>query len=191
MVKMLQKQYPTIGICGLDCGLCPRYYTEGTSRCPGCCGADFFNKHPGCPFITCGVKKKNIEVCSLCNEFPCSKFDGWDASDSFISHKISNSNLNLIKQHEIENFFEQQTKRIKLLETMIKNFNDGRQKSFYCLATALLSISDLETSLNKARHTIRTEGINFDDVKVKAKILKGFLNDYANREGIELKLRKK
>jgi len=188
---MVQKQYPTIGVCGLDCGLCPRYYTEGTSRCPSCCGADFFNKHPGCPFITCGVKKRNLEVCSLCDEFPCSKFDGWNANDSFISHKISISNLNLIKQHGIDIYFEQQTKRIKLLEAMIENFNDGRQKSFYCLAAALLSIVDLETSLNKAEEKMKTEGIYSDDVKAKAKILKGFLNDCANREGIESKLRKK
>jgi hypothetical protein len=32
------KKYPTIGVCGLDCGLCPRYYTIGPSRCPGCAG---------------------------------------------------------------------------------------------------------------------------------------------------------
>ena len=51
------KKYPTIGVCGLDCGLCPRYYTIGPSRCPGCAGPDFFNKHPSCSFITCCVKK--------------------------------------------------------------------------------------------------------------------------------------
>jgi hypothetical protein len=26
--------HPTIGCCGIDCGLCPRYYTDGPSRCP-------------------------------------------------------------------------------------------------------------------------------------------------------------
>jgi hypothetical protein len=38
------KIYPTIGACGLDCGLCTRYYTVGPSRCPGCCGPDSFTK---------------------------------------------------------------------------------------------------------------------------------------------------
>ena len=29
------RRYPTIGVCGLDCGLCPRYvYTAGTSNAP-------------------------------------------------------------------------------------------------------------------------------------------------------------
>ena len=42
------------------------------------------------------------------------------------------SNLNFIKEHGIETFAELQKKRIKLLEIMIKNFDDGRSKSFYC-----------------------------------------------------------
>jgi hypothetical protein len=68
------KKYPTIAVCGLDCGLCPRYYTEGPSRCPGCAGPGFFDKHPSCSFITCCVKKKGLEVCAECADFPCAKF---------------------------------------------------------------------------------------------------------------------
>src|SRR4030043_2461389 len=93
------KEYPTIGVCGLDCGLCPRYYTQGTSRCPGCGGPDFFNKHPSCSFITCCVKKKNLEVCAECSDFPCSKFKP-DAeyqqlkeSSSYPSNKVVMLNL--------------------------------------------------------------------------------------------------
>ncbi|TET26129.1 MAG: DUF3795 domain-containing protein, partial [Dehalococcoidia bacterium] len=55
MDKYPLKKYPIVGACGLNCGLCPRYYTQGTSRCPGCCGPDFWQKHPGCAFITCCV----------------------------------------------------------------------------------------------------------------------------------------
>jgi hypothetical protein len=58
------KAYPTLGCCGLDCGLCSRYYTVGTSRCPGCCGPEFFDKMPSCAYITCCVKKKGLEVCA-------------------------------------------------------------------------------------------------------------------------------
>ena len=71
------KAHPTLGCCGLDCGLCPRYYTVGASRCPGCCGPGFFEKHPSCGYITCCVKRKNLEVCSQCDEFPCSRFAPW------------------------------------------------------------------------------------------------------------------
>jgi len=175
------KKYPTIGACGLDCGLCPRYYTQGPSRCPGCCGPDFFSKHPSCSFVTCCVKKKNLEVCADCNEFPCPKFgsEGENSYDSFITHRKTVFNLNFIKEKGIERFIEQQKKRIKLLETMLNDYDEGRSKSFYCLATALLSIESLEKSLNNVEKS--------DNIKIRAKNLKKILNEI----GVELKLRKK
>ena len=59
----------------------------------------------------------------------------------------------------------------------------------YCIATALLLITDLEKSLKRSDQKIKTDKIGLDDVKTKSKILKEFLNDFAAREGIELKLR--
>ena len=189
------KIYPTIGCCGLDCGLCPRYYTVGSSKCPGCCGPDFFNRHPSCSYITCCVKKKKLEICAQCDEFPCSKFESWLVDggeyDSFLTHKKAHHNLNFIRKHGIEEFIEQQRKRIRLLETILKNFNDGRSKSFYCIAATLLPITDLEISLNKTKQKIEADKIRLDDFKTKSKILKGFLNNFAAKKRIELKLRKK
>ena len=104
------KTYPTIACCGLDCGLCPTYYTKGPSRCPGCCGPDFFNKHPSCSIITCCVKNNKFETCAQCNEFPCQKLKDWDEYDSFICHRVSLTNLNLIKKKGLEEFFKQQEK---------------------------------------------------------------------------------
>ena len=195
MSEQLIKTYPTIGCCGLDCGLCPRYYTVGSSRCPRCCGPDFFNKHPSCSYITCCVKKKKLEVCAQCDEFPCSKFESWLVNgpeyDSFLTYKKVYPNLIFIRKHGVEKFIEQQTKRIKLLETILKNFDDGRSKSFFCIAATLLPIKDLETSLNKTEQKIKADNIRSDDIKTKSKILKEFLNNFGAKEGIELKLRKK
>src|SRR3989304_10020198 len=147
------KTYPTIGCCGLDCGLCPRYYTVGSSRCPGCCGPDFFNKHPSCSYITCCVKKKSLEACAQCDEFPCSKFESWLETggeyDSFLTHKKAKPNLDFIRTYGLERYFEQQSKRIELLEKMLKNFDDGRSRNFYCIAATLLQIANLEASLEK------------------------------------------
>ena len=187
------KVYPTIGCCGIDCGLCPRYYTVGSSKCPGCCGPDFFNKHPSCSYITCCVKKKKLEVCAQCDEFPCKKFESWLINggkyDSFLTHKKAHYNLNFIREHGIKEFIEQQKKRIRLLETTIKKFDDGRSKSFYCIAATLLPIPDLESSLSRADQKAKANKIRLDNVK--AKILKEILNNLAAKEGIELKLRKK
>jgi hypothetical protein len=101
------KKYPTLGCCGLDCGLCPRYYTVGSSRCPGCCGPDFYSKNPGCGFITCCVKKNNLEVCGECYDYPCQRFNDWlknNAYDSFLTHKKIGTNQDFIKKHSLEVF---------------------------------------------------------------------------------------
>ena len=186
------KIYPTIGVCGLDCGLCPRYYTVGPSRCPGCCGPAFFSKHPSCSFITCCVKKKNLEVCAECSDFPCSKFKSDEEyqqlkeSSSYPSYKKVMPNLNFMKEHGIEKFVGQQEKRIKLLETMIVNFDDGRSRSFYCKSAALLDLTTLENSLDEAIQKIKTDNIKPNDTKTKAKILKGILSGIALKEGVEL-----
>ena len=177
------KKYPTIGVCGLDCGLCPRYYTKGTSRCPGCAGPDFINKHPSCSFITCCVKKKNLEVCAECSEFPCSKFKSYEEYQqvkdfsSYPPYKKVIPNLNFIKEQGIEKFIEQQKKRMKLLEMMIEDFDDGKSRSFFCKATAFMDIAKLEKSLDEANKRIKTDKIKPNDIKIKAKILKEILNE--------------
>ena len=185
------KTYHNIACCGLDCVLCPTFYTQGPSRCPGCSGLDFFNKHPSCSIITCCVKKNGFETCAECNEFPCSRLKDWDKYDSFICHRISLSNLNLIKEKGIKEFIKQQKKRIELLEHVLKNFNEGRSKSFYCIATALVPIKDLEQALKNSEERIKKENINFNDLKTKSKILKEYLNESAKNYSLKLKLRKK
>jgi len=142
------------------------------------------------------VKKKNLEVCAECSEFPCSKFEGWtedgeEVYDSFLTHRKAMPNLNFIKEHGLEQFARQQKKRMELLETMLQHFDEGRSKSFYCIATALLSITNLETALNEAGQEIGAKKIGADDIKTKSRTLRGLLNDLAVREGIDLRLRKK
>jgi hypothetical protein len=185
------KDFPTIACCGLDCGLCPVYYTKGPSKCPGCCGLDFFNKHPSCSIITCCVKKHHFKTCAECDEFPCSKIGKWDKYDSFISHRVSLMNLRLIKENGLKQFLTQQKKRIELLKNMLEDFNEGRSKSFYCLATALLSIKDLERVFKKTINKIQEEGIDLKDLKTKSKMLKENISKLAKEKSVELKLKRK
>ena len=86
-------------------------------------------------------------------------------------------NLNFIREYGIEQFIEQQNKRIKFLETMIDNYNDGRSRSFYCRAAALLDLKDLKGSLEKAIQKIRSDNIKPADTKMKARILRAILNE--------------
>lgn len=185
------KKYPTVACCGLDCGLCPMYYTKGPSKCPGCCGPDFINKHPSCSIITCCVKKRNFETCAECSEYPCSKINKWDKYDSFISHKVSLLNLEIIKEKGIEQFLTQQKRRIDLLELMLEEFNEGRSKSFFCIATALLPVDDLEKGLKESKRQIKAEEIDAKDLKAKSKVLRDNFTKLANSKSIELKLKRK
>lgn len=176
------RKHPTVGVCGLDCGLCPRYYTQGKSRCPGCGGPDFFNKHPSCSFITCCVKKKGHDVCPECSDFPCSKFKTDEeyqqmmGSSSYPSVKVVGLNLAYIKEHGVDKFIEQQNERIKFLEMMIAVFDDGRSRSFFCQAACLYQLTALESALDEAIQKVKVEDIQQEDLKAKAKILRGILN---------------
>ncbi|MFX1237732.1 MAG: DUF3795 domain-containing protein [Promethearchaeota archaeon] len=185
------KEHPTIACCGLDCGLCPTYNATGKSKCPGCGGPLFSEKHPSCSIITCCVKKKNFETCAECKEFPCPKIRIWDQGDSFISHKKTLINLRTIKECGLDVFLEQQKKRMTVLQELLNQYNEGRSKSYYCIATALLSIPALKKALKEAQQKTRDENMNLNDVKARASIIKDHLNEAAKKEGVELKLRKK
>ena len=188
------KAFPSIGCCGIDCGLCPRYYTAGSSRCPGCAGPGFYEKHPSCGYITCCVKKRNLEVCSQCDEFPCSKFESWLGNpeyDSFVTHQRIRPNLEFIRTQGLESFMEQMAKRMALLQTMLESYDDGKSKSLYCIAAALLPPAGMEESLRRAEQRIKQDDVKLADVKTKARILRSLLDDCAARTGVELKLRQK
>jgi hypothetical protein len=137
------------------------------------------------------VKQNNFETCAKCEIDECSKLKDWDKGDSFICHRKSLFNLNFIRDNGIEAFLDQQNKRISFLEKMLKEFNPGRSKGFYCIATALLSISELETALKNSERKIKESDINLDDLSSKSKLLKKFLDDSAQNDGIELKLIRK
>lgn len=181
------KQYNTIGCCGIDCGLCPRFHAKGESACPGCGGPNFKEKHPSCGFLTCCAIKHGLEVCTECEEFPCSRFDAErQGYDSFVTHQRVFPNQDAVKQVGICCFLEQQAQRIAMLKDLLAQYDDGRSKGFYCLATALLPIESLE----KAR-TNADQFHSASDVKTKCKALRAELDLIAREMGIELKLRSK
>lgn len=79
---------------------------------------------------------------------------------------------------------------MKLLETMIENFNDGRSRSFFCKEVALLDLTSLESALDEVIQKIKIDNIKPDDIKIKAKILKSILNEITLKEGVELAKKK-
>ena len=149
----------------------------------------FPRKHPSCSFITCCVKKKGLEVCGQCAEFPCPKFKSGEEyqqteSSSYPPARKMLSNLRFMKEEGIEPFISRQRKRIELLEVMIDRCDDGRSRSFFCRAAALLDPQSLKRSLETANKA--TAGRGTSDVGHRAKVLRGILAEAAFGEGVEL-----
>lgn len=181
------KKYDSIGCCGIDCGLCPRFHTNGASACPGCGGLNFKEKHPSCGFLTCGVIKKGLEVCSDCIDFPCKRFESEkNGYDSFVTHKKVFCNLDYIKKEGIDKFIEQQKIRIDILNNFLQNYDDGRSKSFFCLSTALLPLD----TLMEIHGFVNEQAIN-NNLKSKCKQLRDLLTSAAETLDIHLFLSKK
>jgi Protein of unknown function (DUF3795) len=179
------KQQTTIGCCGIDCGLCPRYHTDGPSACPGCGAANFKDHHPSCGYVTCCVTKRGFETCADCPDFPCSRFDAErKGRDSFVTHRKVFDNIEDIRQNGLETFMNQQRQRMDILLNLLDNFNEGRSKSYFCQACALLPISDLEA----LKDTLPTIPAGLD-IKAKNKLIRSLIELLAVQRGLDLKLR--
>ncbi len=181
-------EYPEIGICGLSCRLCPNYHTEGESKCGGCKSA--YRMGAGCPFITCAVKKKGLEFCWQCAESDaCEKWrkhrEASREHDSFVCYQKLEANIAFIRQHGVAAFQETQQNRERLLDEMLRDFNEGRSKRYYCVAATVLEIEELETALAQAGEN--STGLAIKD---KAKVLHAILDEIAENRRYCLRLRK-
>jgi hypothetical protein len=143
-MTVIIKKHNTIGCCGIDCGLCPRFNSKSVSACPGCGGMNFKEKHPSCVFVTCCVIKNGLEVCSICTGYPCHRFDPERyGMDSFVTHQKVFANLEFIKRTGIDCFIDQQKIRMNILNDFLASYNDGRSMSHFCLSCTLLPLEKL------------------------------------------------
>ena len=166
------KAHPTIGACGIDCGLCPRYNTKAASRCPGCAAPGFLELGgQWCKMTRCAVRDRGYETCAECDEFPCYRFAGWDEADSFVSHLKSLDNLRAIRESGLQQFLDVQQARMGLLEAMLREFEDGRSKSYCCRAAALLPLAVLSEAVEQARRSVEEDGIADAGRKSRAQAL--------------------
>jgi hypothetical protein len=181
------KRYSTIGCCGIDCGLCPRFHIKGESVCPGCDGLNFSEKHPSCGYLTCCVTRNRLEVCSECNEYPCKRFESErKGTDSFVTHKKVFLNLDFIKNNSLERFIEHQNIRIRILKDFLETYDDGRSKSLFCMACALLPLERLQ----EVQHFMKNSTTSYT-CKDRNTILKNKIQMIASDTGTILKLRNK
>jgi len=185
IVMKYKRTYPLFSACGLNCGLCPRYYTDGDSRCPGCGGENFSEKHCSCSILPC-IQSKGLEYCYLCDDFPCKKYDKWD-KDSFITHKNMMKDSEKAKTLGISVYKKELNEKVKILENLLTNYNDGRRKSFFCLAVNLLELNDVKNVLKQIKKETKSDDLT---IKEKSSIAVELFETIAKEKNIILKLRK-
>ena len=183
-MKYKLRSNPQFSACGLNCGLCPRYYTDGPSRCPGCAGEGFTEGHCGCSILGC-CERHGVEYCFQCDEFPCPKYDGVDQSDSFISHKNQFIDLDKAKQN-LEAYEAELNEKVAILQDLLAHYNDGRRKNHFCIAVNLLEPEDVKAVVAE----IRAQTNSDDPIKEKAATAARLFQDMADQRDISLKLRK-
>lgn len=183
-MKDYRRAYPEFALCGLNCGLCPRYHADGPSRCPGCGGPGFHLKHPSCAVVTCARNHGAVEFCYECAEFPCPRFSGPNTRDSFITYRNVPADLVRAKRSGLKAYRKELDRKIEILRLLLKNADDGRHKGFYCLAVNLLGLPVLERMVKTIEAQMKARG------PVDAKAAVEILEAAAKKKGIELKLRK-
>jgi len=181
-------KHPTVGICGLSCVLCPRYQTDAAGRCYGCKTESRMSA--GCPFITCAIKKKGVEFCWDCDEnTTCDKWhkhrEHGRTRDSFKCYQTLERDIKLVLEQGVHALVQSQNEREQLLKRMLEQFNDGRSKSYYCIAATVMDAGDIRQALSEANR--KSGGL---DAKASAKLLHGILDKIAAEKGYLLELRK-
>ncbi len=176
------RPYPLFSVCGLNCGLCPMHIGN---YCPGCGGG------PGnqpCKIARCSQQFGDIDYCFECAQFPCDKYDGIDQYDSFITHRHQLKDLERAKRIGIEAYTAELEEKMQILRYLLNNVNDGRKKSFYCLAANLLALKDVKTAVEQIKAKTCANNLSQQE---KAALAAGIFETIAADRGIVLKLNKK
>ena len=185
-MKYKNRTYPLFSACGLNCGLCPRYHTNGSSKCPGCAGVGFSLVHPSCGVLSC-CQRKEMEYCFLCEEYPCKKYDGADSFDSFITHKNQFCDMEKAKQSGIETYQIELDEKMQILESLLRHYDDGRRKNFYCVAVNVLPLQDIKAAIQQIDCKIDWEM----SLKERAAAVVRLFEEIAKKQKISLRLRKR
>ena len=187
-MKYSNRQYPLFSACGLNCGLCPQYknYSDGKFKCPGCAGEGFSEAHPACGVLSCS-QKKGVEYCCDCDEYPCKRYNGADLSDSFITHKNQLKDFDKLKAIGLDAYKAEIDEKMNILEILLNNYNDGRRKSFFCVAVNLLDLCDIKAVMNRIAAGTTPDST----LKEKATVAASLFIEMADTKAVSLKLRKR
>lgn len=186
-MEIYTRANPLFSLCGLNCGLCPRYHTQGKSKCPGCGGKGFHLLHPSCAVITCSKKHGAVAYCFQCSEFPCKRYIAPSKTDSFITDRNVTSDIRKAKEHGVERYQQELNEKISFLTDLLAHYNDGKRKNFYCTAVNLLELSDLNELKEYIQQAIEEADLSAEE---KTTRVVSFTAERAKQRLVDLTLRK-
>ncbi len=169
-------------LCGLNCGLCTMHVDN---YCPGCGGGA--GNQP-CAIARCSLQHDGVEFCYLCHEYPCEKYAGIDMFDSFITHCNQLKDFKKVIKIGLDTYMSELAEKMELLKFLLANFNDGRRKSFFCLAVNLLELQDVKSIVKEISANADSENLT---IKEKAALAAELFQALAARRNIVLRLNKK
>jgi len=139
---------------------------------------------------TCALKNKGIEFCWDCQESEtCEKWarhrEIAKNADSFKCYQKLEDDIAFVRKNGVDAFEKVQKKREHLLKEMLREFNEGRSKSYYCIAATVMETGELEAAFTEAGK--KTDGF---EIKEKSRVLHSILDKIARQRNYTLKLRK-
>ncbi len=180
-MKDFDREHPQFSQCGLNCLLCPMNLGK---YCPGCGGGE---GNQSCSVARCAMEQGAKEFCFHCTQFPCARLKAMAVYDSFTPHSRMLQDLERMKKLGPEIYITELEERRAILDQLLAGWNDGRRKSFYCLAVYLLELDDLRRAFDEIQRITPAE----HPIKEKAITAVEILKKTAQASGVTLKLNKK
>ena len=169
-------------LCGLNCALCSMHLG---GYCPGCGGGP---GNQSCTIAKCSLEHGGVLFCWECPQYPCSRYEGFDAADSFVPHRNRQSDIALVRELGLEAYLAQLEEKRAILDELLAHYNDGRRKTFFNTAVYLLPLEDLRAVM--AALDSRPD-LSAQAVKERARAAGELLQEAADRRDIPLKRKKK
>ncbi len=181
-MKNFERNNLMFSLCGLNCALCRMKLDH---YCPGCGGGA---GNQGCAIARCSLTHDGLEYCFQCEEYPCEKYKGIEAFDSFITHRNQLKDLEKAQMIGMEQYNSELEEKADILQSLLANYNDGRHKGFFCIAVNLLELQEIKDVMEQI--SIKTSSTNLS-IKEKATIAAGLFQSMAEQRTIVLKLNRK
>ena len=154
-------------------------------HCPGCGGGA---GNQSCAIARCSLEQGGVAFCTQCARYPCERYEGFDACDSFVPHQTRQRDLDHLQAVGLEPMLAEMREKTRLLECLLTGYNDGRHKTLFRTAAYLLPLPELRAVLDQLGSE---PGLRELPPKERVRTVETLLRAAADRQGLELKLRRK